>query len=194
MRHYSDHYSQKAKKEGYKARSVYKLQEMDRRYKILRRNNTVLDLGSYPGSWTQYASAVVGPKVTIVSVDIKEMRLPELKNIIFFPADIFSLNSQDLLHGKKAFDVVLSDMAPTTTGFKDVDRVASLRLCEKAFDLTFPILKTNGNFICKVLQGEDTVSWVRTIKPFFMFSKLYKPEWSRAMSTEVFFVATGKKS
>ena len=151
-----DHYFKKAKKENYFARSIYKLEEIDKKYKILSPGNHVLDMGYHPGSWIQYASKAVSENGRVVGIDIKPVNESlRLSNVTVYEKDAFSvLNVSDLGVNKK-FDVVLSDMAPNTTGIKDVDQIRSLELVEKVFN-TLPVLfKTGGNVVVKVFDSND---------------------------------------
>ena len=153
-----DHYFKKAKKENYLARSVYKLEEINKKYKVLEKNNIVLDLGYYPGSWLQYTSKVVGENGRIVGLDLQEIndKLKNLSNVQLYQMDFFDLRKNKKIIQK--FDVILSDMAPKTTGIKTVDQLGSLNLIEEIFDLLPKHLKNNGNLVVKVFDSSKL--WV----------------------------------
>ena len=148
-----DHYYQKAKDENYLARSIYKLEEIDQRFKILKKGDLVVDLGYFPGSWAQYTAPKVGPTGKVVGIDIqpvnKKLQLP---NLVLFEKDIFELKSPADLGVERPFDVVLSDMAPKTTGIKTVDQARSLDLIESVFGMLPILLRPNGNFVIKVFE------------------------------------------
>ena len=128
----NEFYTTLARKEGYPARSVYKLKEIDERYKIIRKGNRVLDLGSAPGSWLLYISQKVGDKGKVIGVDIEEIKIPQKTNIIFIKRSIFDLKESDF---KDKFETVVSDLSSKTSGVKFLDAGKSLELAEKAFEI-----------------------------------------------------------
>lgn len=195
MKQYQDKYFKRAKKENYAARSVYKLKEMDKRFQIFKKGQTVLDLGAAPGSWTQFAGERVGKQGRVLAVDIQETRHSFLDNITFLQADVFS-NSPELLEAIKPlapFDVIISDMAPKTTGIKFADQAHSLELCERAFEVATKHLKKGGNFAVKIFEGGEINDFRNLIRPHFGKIKNFKPHSSRAESKELFIVALGFK-
>jgi len=195
MKQYQDKYFKRAKKENYAARSVYKLKEMDKRFQIFKKGQTVLDLGAAPGSWTQFAGEKVGKQGRVLGVDIQETKHSFPENITFLQADVFS-DSPELLEAIKPlapFDVIISDMAPKTTGIKFADQANSLELCERAFEVATKYLKEGGNFAVKIFEGGEINDFRNLIRPYFGKIKNFKPHSSRAESKELFIVALGFK-
>ncbi|MFH1209544.1 MAG: RlmE family RNA methyltransferase [archaeon] len=183
-----DKFTVKAKKEGYKARSVYKLSDINSKYQIVKRNSRVLDLGCWPGSWMQYCLNL-GCDVT--GVDLKGTRL---KGIAFIKGNIFDKAMFDKLLGLGKFDAVLSDMAPKTTGIKNVDQARSIDLCYRALYIARYLLKNNGDFICKIFQSDESSTFVNEVQRYFSFVKITKPMASKKRSGEIYLIAKGLKS
>ena len=193
MRKVQDYYFKKAKKDKYPARSVYKLEEVQRKYRLLRRGDSVLDLGCYPGSWSLYASEIVGPKGIVVGVDLQETdKTPRSGSaqIHWICHDIIEpgLTSQ-LRKIRPGYKVVISDIAPKTTGNRWADHQQSMRLIEHALTLAEKVLHEEGHYLCKAFQGEDMPDFVTRLKERFNFVKVIKPESSRKESREVFILA-----
>lgn len=185
-----DHYYKKAKAEKFVARSVYKLEELDRKFKILRRSNKVLDLGYFPGSWTQYSSKKIGPQGKVVGIDIQPInsQIQSLKNVTLFQKDIFSITSLEELGEEDFFDVVVSDMAPNTTGIRINDQMKSLELVEKVFNFLPLALKKGGNFAIKVFESQDAQVFLKSQKNLFNSTHFFRPKSTRAVSKEYFFI------
>ena len=193
----------KAKKEGFVARSVYKLKEIDAKFKVFRSGQTVLDLGAAPGSWSQYASSRIGPSGQLIGVDLSPIGI-SLPNCRFFQADLRG-TELDLLFLENgiedaskdgfscAFDIVMSDMAPNTTGIKSADQARSLELCELALQTALKYLKPNGTFICKFFQSGEFGSLRGQIKRSFEKVDALKPGSTRSISKEIFLVGLKKK-
>lgn len=188
-----DAYYHQAKKDGYVARSVYKLQEMDKRYQLLRRGMKVLDLGCHPGSWLQYASDRVGPKGLVVGVDIQPLKLTLPGNARFIEADLLDFNHQALKEFAPAFDAVISDAAPHTTGIRHADAARSLELSGRSVELGCSVLKKGGILVCKVYQGAGMEDLVRRVKQGFKMGKTYTPTVTTKGSREMFLVGKGFK-
>ncbi len=190
----SDAGARRARKEGFAARSVYKLDEIDRRFSLLRRGMSVLDLGACPGSWSQYALRKVGSSGLVVAVDKRELDVA-LSPAVVLQADVFTLDEETVREatGGRAppFDIIVSDMAPRTTGVPFSDHVASVELCDRALDLALGWLKPGGSFVCKVFQGEDEPGLRQRIKQRFGRVKALKPDGTRKQSVEHFLVGTG---
>jgi 23S rRNA (uridine2552-2'-O)-methyltransferase len=190
-----DTYFHKAKKEGFVARSVYKLQELDQKFKILKSGQTILDLGAAPGSWSQYTSQKIGPSGRILGVDLSPVSV-NLSNAVFIEADLRDLNLEEIFvqHGfTPPFDVVMSDMAPKTTGIKSVDQVRSLELCELSLEMAKKFLKPNGVFVCKFFQSGEFGQLRNAIKREFERVEAMKPDSTRTISKEIFLVGLKKK-
>lgn len=190
-----DKYFKKAKEEGFAARSVYKLQEIDQKYKVLRSGQMVLDLGASPGSWSQYASQKIGDGGRLLGVDLSPVTV-SLPNAVFIQADLYDLKLDQVFaeHGFSGqFDLVLSDMAPKTTGIKSVDQDRSFALCELALDVANRFLKPNGHFVCKFFHSGDFGKLRGEIKKRFERVEAIKPESTRSISKEIFLVGLKKK-
>ncbi|MBY0516211.1 MAG: RlmE family RNA methyltransferase [Bacteriovoracaceae bacterium] len=190
-----DHYYNKAKDEKYLARSIYKLEEIDQRFKVLKSGDFVVDLGYFPGSWAQYTGPKVGPQGRVFGIDIqpinKKLQLP---NATLFEKDIFELKGPEDLGSERAFDVVLSDMAPSTTGIKTVDQARSLDLVESVFNLLPILLRPGGNFVIKVFESQDAQNFLKNQKSRFNEVHYLRPKSTRSVSKEFFVIAKGFKA
>jgi 23S rRNA (uridine2552-2'-O)-methyltransferase len=191
---FQDHYFHRAKKEHFLARAVYKLEEIQKRYRLLRPGNRVLDLGAAPGSWLQLTSVIVGTKGRVVGVDIKSIDHLFGDNVIILQRDISEPGFAEELAEKYApFDVVLSDMAPATSGIRVADSARSALLFEQALELVKATLKSNGNFLAKIFQGSEFHQLLPEVKKAFISVKVVKPAASRKQSKEVYILAMGFK-
>lgn len=191
-----DHFFKKAKAENFAARSVYKLQEIDQKHKLFRQGQVILDLGASPGSWSQYASTKVGEKGRVLGVDLSPVTV-NMKNATFIQADLRDLNLEDVFreHGfNPPFDLVLSDMAPKTTGIRFTDQARSMELCELALDVARRFLKPGGHFVCKLFHSDDFNLLRDEIKKTFEKFEAVKPESTRKISKEIFLVGLRKKA
>ena len=195
MRKINDYYSQRAKKEKYPARSVYKLSEIQEKFKILGKGDSVLDLGCFPGSWSLYAAEVVGPKGGVVGVDLQQAEQtprPGGAQIHWLCADIMEPEMiVQVRRIRPAFRVLVSDLAPRTTGNRWADAQQSLALVRRTLEVAEVLLLNRGNYVCKVFQGEDFPEFVEGLKERFAMVKVQKPKSSRVESREVFVVAMG---
>jgi 23S rRNA (uridine2552-2'-O)-methyltransferase len=191
-----DHYFEKAKKENFLARSVYKLEEIDAQYKVLRPGNKVVDFGYYPGSWVQYTSRVIGDQGLVVGIDIQEVnkKLSGISNVRVFQKSIFDVQDLRILGVEDQFDVVLSDMAPSTTGIKMVDQARSLELVESVFGLLRKFLRPGGNFVIKVFDSQDAQNYLKTQKDLFSEFQYLKPKSTRSISKEFFVIGKNFKA
>ncbi len=189
-----DFYFKKAKAEKYPARSVYKLKEADQKYRFLRRGQAVLDLGAAPGSWSKYALERVGPKGVVVGVDLSPVKI-SAPNYRFLQADIFEVTPDELqaLIERKAFDVILSDMAPKTTGDRSGDHFRSINLAERALELAERLLRPGGAFLVKVFEGEGFPAFVEEVKRRLGPVKRFRPKSTRSSSREMFVFVIRKK-
>jgi 23S rRNA (uridine2552-2'-O)-methyltransferase len=191
---YQDHYFHRAKREHYLARAVYKLDEIQKRYKLLKRGDKVLDLGAAPGSWMQLTSQIVGPKGLLVGVDLKEIKHPFPEFVITLQRDIFDAAFIEELVGKYSpFDVVLSDMAPSTSGFRMADSARSELLFEQALTLAGVVLKPQGHFLAKIFQGADFHNILLEVKKLFGRVKVVKPNASKKESKEIYILGMNFK-
>ncbi|MDA8159185.1 MAG: RlmE family RNA methyltransferase [Desulfobacteraceae bacterium] len=190
MKEVQDYYFKKAQREGYPARSVYKLEEAQHKYGFLKRGQRVLDLGGYPGSWSMYSAKTVGDQGLVVAVDLQSGRRRQESNrapIEFVRGDIMRDETLAAIERLAPnFQVVLSDMAPQTTGSKWADHQKSLVLCRQALDLARRLLVPGGAFYCKVFDGEDFKEFFEQTKRDFRQTKIVKPKSSRPESRELF--------
>ncbi len=197
MRKEKDFYFHKAKKENYPARSVYKLVEAQEKYGFLKKGKRVLDLGCHPGSWSLYAAEATGPKGVVVGVDLQETEISDRQQcgqIHWLRHDVYSDELIAILKKQwPGFHVVLSDMAPRTTGNQYSDHQHSLRLSRRVLDLARILLHPQGTLYCKVFQGEDFPDFVRECKEMFGSVKIVKPESSRQESREVFVMGVSRR-
>ena len=190
-----DRFFRKAKEEGFAARSVFKLEEIDKKYKIFKPGQIVLDLGASPGSWSQFSSQRVGPAGRVLGVDLSPVTV-KLNNAVFIQADLRDLNLEEIFkeHGfQPPFDLVLSDMAPKTTGIRMTDQARSLELCELALDVARKFLKKDGHFVCKLFHSDDFGKLRDEIKKSFTKCEAVKPDSTRKISKEIFLVGLSKK-
>ncbi len=185
-----DHFSDRAKKEGYAARSIYKLEEIDRRFRLFRPGAKVLDLGCHPGSWLQYAAERVGRQGTVVGIDRAATRAPGT-NVRTIQADLTDPFDATELGGP--FDLVLSDMAPDTTGIRHVDQDRSTILGEIALDLAMRLGKKGSAVVIKVFQGPDFTKFLNRVKLAYGHVRCVRPEATRKASFEVYVVGTEKR-
>jgi 23S rRNA (uridine2552-2'-O)-methyltransferase len=192
VRKIQDYYFKKAKKENYPARSVYKLEEAQKKYRFMKTGNTVLDLGCQPGSWTIYAAKIVGPKGLVVGVDLQEGKRISIANaagIIWFCDDIMADDiTAKIQKIRRNFRVILSDIAPGTSGNKWVDQQLSLNLARRVLELSGELLESGGNLYVKVFEGEDFKEFVDSVRKSFKMVKIIKPKSSRSESREVFIL------
>ncbi|TFH03886.1 MAG: RlmE family RNA methyltransferase [Spirochaetales bacterium] len=189
-----DHYSKRARQEGYSARSVYKLQELQQRFRILRSGVRVLDVGAAPGSWTQYMSKLVGPDGHVVAVDLSPLDdLEGIPGVTPIVGDVFSPEVIAAVSALGPFAVVVSDAAPKTSGNRVVDTTRSAALVEQVIDLCDQLLAPGGNMVAKVFQGGDEHQLLQSIRERFATARLIKPKASRSESFETFLVGLDKR-
>lgn len=160
-----EHFYKEAKRVGYRARSAFKLIQIQEKFRILKECSTVIDLGAAPGGWSQVAKEIVGEKGTVIGIDLLPIR--SLEGIIFFQGDMTEDTSlkeiENVLREKKA-DAVISDMSPDISGNYSVDQARSIYLCEQALKTAEYFLKPGGNFVCKAFSGEDLQAFLNKVK------------------------------
>ncbi|MBC7714348.1 MAG: RlmE family RNA methyltransferase [Rhizobacter sp.] len=185
-----DHFFHKAKKENFLARSVYKLEEIDERFKILKKNDNVIDLGYHPGSWIQYTSKKVLPDGVVIGADVRDINktLLNIKNVRLFQKDVLTIETMEELGVSDQFDVVLSDMAPNTTGIQSTDQARSLNLVEMVFFLLPKFLKPGGNVVVKVFESNDAQLFLKEQKKNFSEFHYLRPKSTRSVSKEYFVI------
>lgn len=185
-----DPYVQKARRDGWRSRAVYKLEQIDQKERLLRPDMVCVDVGSAPGSWSQYVTRKLKGRARIIAVDILPMdSLPDVEFIQGDFQDEAVLEQILAATGDRAVDLVMSDIAPNITGTRVVDQPRSMYLVELALDLARRVLKPGGSFICKVFQGEGIDEFVIDARNSFERVKVMKPKASRAGSREVYLVA-----
>ncbi len=185
-----DPYVLQARKDGWRSRAVYKLEQIDAKEKILRPDMTCIDLGSAPGSWSQYVTEKLRNRVRIIAVDLLPM--DTLPSVEFLQGDFTEETIlTELLSrlGESRADLVMSDLAPNISGTKAVDQPRSMYLAELALDLATQVLRKNGDFVCKLFQGEGADAFILLAKQSFGRVRVMKPKASRPGSSEVYLVA-----
>jgi len=181
---------QQARRDGWRSRAVFKLQQIDEKERLLKPDMVCIDLGAAPGSWSQYVSRKLKGRARIIAVDLLPMDADE--GVEFIEGDIEDdAVFQQLLEavGESGADLVMSDMAPNITGSKAVDQPRSMNLVELALDLARRVLKAKGSFVCKVFQGEGFDALVADARRSFERVRVMKPKASRPGSREVYLVA-----
>ncbi|MBW2030622.1 MAG: RlmE family RNA methyltransferase [Deltaproteobacteria bacterium] len=185
---WEDHYSRRAKQEKWLARSVYKLQEIDKRYRLVRRGDRVLDLGCYPGSWSQYLLKAAGKRGQVVGLDLLEPIHVRAANFRFIKGDIHSIDIRWLVEEIGPRDSVLSDLAPKTTGARATDAIRSLELAEKAMAIAIALLRHQGHFLCKVFEGEEVKGFREALSHYFGDTRAVRPAAVRKGSKEIYML------
>jgi 23S rRNA (uridine2552-2'-O)-methyltransferase len=188
-----DYFFHKAKKENYAARAVFKIQEIDQRFKLFRSGMKVLDLGAAPGSWSQYASQKVGPKGKVMGVDLQPIKIT-LPNALFITADMRSLDLGQTMTEQgisPPFDLVLSDMAPKTTGVRIQDQMRSFELCILALETAERFLKPGGHFVAKLFHSDEFETFRKELQARFGKIEILRPKSTRTESKEIFLIGLG---
>ena len=182
-----DTYVRQSKVDGYRARSAYKLKEIDEKFKIFKGGMSVVDIGAAPGSWSQYVAKVV-KSGKIISIDLKEME--NIENTLQIQGDFTSVDTQDQIkeYLKKKPDVVMSDMAVNTTGIKNIDSIQTGELCKEAMVFSKEVISEKGFFISKIFMGSTFNEIVALGKKIFKEVKVFKPKSSRKDSKESFII------
>ena len=206
-----DRFYKQAKQDHYAARSVYKLEELDRRYHLFKKGQQIVDLGCSPGSWLQFVAEKIGKKGLVLGYDIVPAQVAPIPPAAWEVGDIYALTPTAVLvalytlrHGEPPpdpdhpppmrIDAVISDMAPKLTGIRDADQAKSVELQSEALRLAEGLVKPGGFFVAKLFQGRDTDEFVRLVKAAYKEAKLLKPEATREGSREVFLLARGKRA
>lgn len=181
-----DQYRKLAKENMYRSRAVYKLSQLNKSHHFLKEGMKVIDIGAAPGGWLQLASKIIGPKGTVIGIDLKEIE--PIPNVITIVGSIENEKDVDKLisslDGKA--DVVLSDLAPNVSGLWEMDHLKQIDLTRKAVEFTKRVLKENGYALYKVFQGEDTAEFINYLKDFFLNVIITKPDASRKQSSEIY--------
>ncbi len=190
--HRHDVFHRRAKQQGFAARSVFKLEEIDQKYKLFRRGGRVLDLGCKPGSWLQYAATIVGPDGALVGIDRTPLDKP-IPGANIVVGDVFEVNINDLCIDVDGFDVVLSDMAPDTSGVRSLDQARSEGLFERALEIAELTLVKGGHFVGKLFQGPDWNRLLKRAREGFVEVRTMKPASSRKESIEQYVIAKDRR-
>ena len=190
---WDDHYTRRAKKEKWLARSVFKLQEIDEKFNLIRRGDHLLDLGCFPGSWSQYATKKVSPAGYVVGVDLKIPDQIRSSNFRFIQGDVFHMDPDRLFREVGKIDIVISDLAPKTTGIHATDAIRSIELNNQALHICLAVLREKGRFLCKILEGEGIEDFKKATSTHFPTLKLFRPKATRKKSTEVYLLGLDRK-
>jgi 23S rRNA (uridine2552-2'-O)-methyltransferase len=193
----NDFYFKEAKKEGYRARSAYKLKQLDKKYNIIRKGSSVVDLGSAPGGWSQVLVELIGEDGLVVGVDLR--RVVPIHGSIQIQGDFTRRDTHDRLHetlkenGKETIDCIISDMAPDMSGNYDLDQTRSVHLAGMALRFAVGHLRPGGHFCCKVFEGADFHEFREELRTHFSRVFQFHPEASRKASSEIYLVGRGFK-
>ena len=190
---WEDHYARAARSERFPARSVYKLKEIQNKYRIMRPGQRILDLGCAPGAWLLYAAGQTGAGGEVIGLDLKPVTIELPPHVRTYTGDILVCDEKVRDLTRKGFHAILSDMAPDTTGNQRVDAARSFTLCHAALALCRDGLRRNGSFVCKIFQGEDFQAFLELVKTDFKRYKIFKPKSSRKRSREIYVIACEKK-
>ena len=186
-----DRFFHKAKQEGFLARSAYKLDEVQKKYRLIRSGDFVLDLGAAPGAWSQVAQKAIGASGRVVGLDLKPVQM-KAPNTAFYVMDVFQLDPAILEN--REIDVLLSDMAPNTTGIRSVDQARSEELCREVLKVADRFLKRGGHMMMKLFEGPEAEDIVRGVRERFESAKRLKPEAVRKGSFETYLIGMKKQN
>ena len=190
-----DHFYQEAKEHGFLARSVFKLQEIDQKFRLFPSQRKepffAIDLGCAPGSWLQYVIPKLYDGDKVVGIDLNKISLTDPK-LVFIQGDILETSPEEFRNAAgspNGFDLVISDMAPKTCGIRSIDQERSIELCRAAMNVAITNLKKNGTLVIKVFQSNEVKPFTNELKQYFQDVKIFKPESSRQESFEIYIVA-----
>ena len=189
---WEDHYTRRAREERWLARSVYKLEEIDRKGHLIRAGDRVLDLGCYPGSWSQYSALKVGPRGEVVGVDLKRPDRFSSPRFRFIEADVLSLEVAWLREQVGTRDLVISDLAPATSGIPVTDTSRSIELARHSLEIALAVLKKGGHFLCKVFEGPDVKAFRTELAEHFARVQAHRPSAVRKASREIYLLALNR--
>ncbi len=184
----------RAKKENFAGRAVYKLEEIDKRFRLIKPSTKLLDLGCWPGAWLQYAVNKVGPEGRMIGIDLKAVELAFPSNVETFVGDVNKLKIGRMVERFGEFDLVISDMAPNTTGVKDYDVPTSEDLFMRALDIATATLRRGGHFCAKVFQGGRFPELIREVQRRFQMGQAYRCDLTRKASREQYIIGRGLRS
>jgi 23S rRNA (uridine2552-2'-O)-methyltransferase len=189
-----DSYRLKAKAQGFVSRAVFKLKAIDEKHSLFKAGQRVLDLGCSPGSWLQYIGARVGPQGVVVGVDLQPLEIEATPPLYFVCGDVASLDLGALKAISPYFDAVVSDMAPKTTGIREVDQERSLALARRALEYAQELVKPDGHFLVKIFAGPDTEDFISHLRKMFTHVHRLKPAGSRPASPEIYLLGLQKRT
>jgi 23S rRNA (uridine2552-2'-O)-methyltransferase len=191
-----DYYYRKAKEENYRSRATYKLFQAVGKYRFMKEDDVVVDLGAAPGGWTQASRKIVGPQGFVLGVDLKPIEPFRERNVKTIIGDIMDEETitQILEVLPRKADVVISDASPNISGIWELDHARQIELAQKALEIALKVLKPNGNFFVKVFQGDMLQDFIGKVKQHFRDVKVIKPKASRAKSSELFVLGLGLKA
>lgn len=190
--HFKDKYVKRAHQEGLRARSAYKLTEINDKYHLIKSEMTVIDIGAAPGSWSEVIASIVGKNGKIIAIDL--LPINPIVNVDIIQGDFIKKDIQELIYQKlngKKVDLVLSDMAPNTSGISSLDHDLSINLVKTACDFAIKVLKCGGDLLIKVFQGKEMQEMIKSLQNNFREIKIIKPQASRMRSREIFVLARG---
>ncbi|MFB6094752.1 MAG: SAM-dependent methyltransferase [Halanaeroarchaeum sp.] len=193
MTGHRDRYYNRAKQEGYRSRSAYKLQQLDRESDLLSAGATVVDLGAAPGGWLQVAAEAVGPEGRVVGVDRQRIDDLEDHEVVTIRGDMTESETRERIREvTDGVDVVVSDMAPNMTGEYEVDHARSVHLARQALETARDLLDSGGDFVVKVFEGRDFDAFREEVEAAFEYARVRRPDASRDSSSEVYVVGKGR--
>lgn len=193
MREKADHYTLQARKEGYPARSVYKLKEINEKFRLLKPGVKVLDVGAAPGSWSLFILRTLKNRCQVTAVDLQPVGIKTPVGCTFLQADAFGEEAEKVYRQSGPFDLLVSDAAPATTGNRTVDTGRSFTIAENVLSLAEAHLAPGGSVVIKIFQGGDEKVLMERMKPDFTSVRAFKPRACRKDSFETYLVGTGKK-
>ena len=193
IKQHRDQFFKKAKVLGYRSRASFKLIELNKKFNFIKKNSSLLDIGSTPGGWSQVASKII-TNGKIIAVDILPMQ--NIDNVIFLKSDFLEEKTQDkiLTMFNKKTDVIISDMAENTTGNKTIDSIRTNNLCSEVIKFSLKMLTLNGTMVCKLFMGEDFLEVKNLAKKNFKNVDFFKPESSRSESKETYIICSSVKA
>ncbi len=188
-----DFFYKQAKEEGVVARSFFKIEDLDQKYRLIKPKMRIMDVGAAPGSWIQYLLRKTGDEGFIFALDLNPLTISVPDNVIFEQKNLFDISPEEVYEQHGMFDLIISDVAPRTTGSDFVDQTRSYELVEHVRNIAIKVLKKNCHMICKMYQSGDTKKFTDDMKKVFSTVEIQKPESSRKQSREIFIVGLNKK-
>ena len=184
-----EYFYNEAKRVGYRSRSAFKLKQIQKKFKIIKKTDFVLDLGAAPGGWSQVTNEIVGKNGKIIGIDL--LHIQPINGVQFIQDDITKKSTIDRiikLVKESEVDVILSDMSPNISGNYSIDHANSVYLCKQSLNLADILLKENGNFLCKIFMGDEFDNFVKYLKIKFKNVRIFSPPASRKSSSEIYLI------